>query len=327
MRPSRTAAAIEAKLSSASTNSAASLAASLPFRPMAIPASARLSAGASFTPSPVIATVRPRDCSAVTRRSLWAGEVRAKTSVFDGRFGQCGVVHRLEIGAGQHALGVLQPDHAGDGARGRGMIAGDHLHPDAGGMAFGDRVDRLGPRRVDQADQPDQGEPALQIGGVQDRVVLRHRARCDGDHALAVGGELLDHPRASAPASSGSVPPSARALVGAERQHRLGRALDVDAGVALVVVVQHRHVAMRGIEGDRVGPGPLAEGLGPSPVILPASAISAPSIGSPSTRQPSSCACSTASLQSAAARANSISTACSSGSASASRQRTAPSGA
>jgi hypothetical protein len=38
-------------------HSAASLAASLPFCPIAIPASARFSAGASFTPSPVIATV------------------------------------------------------------------------------------------------------------------------------------------------------------------------------------------------------------------------------------------------------------------------------
>ena len=81
VRPSRTAATMEAKLSSASTRSAASLAASLPVWPMAMPASARLSAGASLTPSPVIATVRPCDCSAFTSRSLWAGEVRANTSV------------------------------------------------------------------------------------------------------------------------------------------------------------------------------------------------------------------------------------------------------
>ena len=61
VRPSRTAAAIEAKLSSASTNSAASFAASLPFFPIAMPASARFRAGASFTPSPVMATVIPCD--------------------------------------------------------------------------------------------------------------------------------------------------------------------------------------------------------------------------------------------------------------------------
>ena len=69
-----------AKLSSASTMSAASLAASVPFWPMATPTSARLSAGASLTPSPVIATTWPSSCSACTRRSLCSGLARANTS-------------------------------------------------------------------------------------------------------------------------------------------------------------------------------------------------------------------------------------------------------
>ena len=69
-----------AKLSSASTMSAASLAASVPFWPMATPTSARLSAGASLTPSPVIATTCPSSCSACTRRSLCSGLARANTS-------------------------------------------------------------------------------------------------------------------------------------------------------------------------------------------------------------------------------------------------------
>ena len=43
-------------MSSASTTRAASLAASVPLMPMAMPTSARFSAGASLTPSPVIAT-------------------------------------------------------------------------------------------------------------------------------------------------------------------------------------------------------------------------------------------------------------------------------
>ena len=59
VRPCRTASAIEAKLSSASTRSDASRAACEPFWPIAMPASARFSAGASFTPSPVIATTAP----------------------------------------------------------------------------------------------------------------------------------------------------------------------------------------------------------------------------------------------------------------------------
>ena len=79
-RPSRTALAMVAKLSSASTMSDASLAASVPFMPMATPTSARLRAGASFTPSPVMATTWPSSCRALTRRSLCSGLARANTS-------------------------------------------------------------------------------------------------------------------------------------------------------------------------------------------------------------------------------------------------------
>uniref|UniRef100_A0A2P2M3J4 Calcium-transporting ATPase 3 endoplasmic reticulum-type n=1 Tax=Rhizophora mucronata TaxID=61149 RepID=A0A2P2M3J4_RHIMU len=53
--PSATAATIEAKLSSAKTMSEALFATAVP-DPIAIPISAFFKAGASFTPSPVIAT-------------------------------------------------------------------------------------------------------------------------------------------------------------------------------------------------------------------------------------------------------------------------------
>ena len=48
---------------------------------MAMPMSACFSEGASLTPSPVIATVCPRDCSARTMHSLCSGLLRANTSV------------------------------------------------------------------------------------------------------------------------------------------------------------------------------------------------------------------------------------------------------
>ena len=49
--------------------------------PMATPMSAFLSAGASFTPSPVIATISPLACNASTMRNLCSGDTRAKTEV------------------------------------------------------------------------------------------------------------------------------------------------------------------------------------------------------------------------------------------------------
>ena len=47
---------------------------------MAIPMSAIFSAGASFTPSPVIATMCPRACRAWAMRSLSSGVARARTT-------------------------------------------------------------------------------------------------------------------------------------------------------------------------------------------------------------------------------------------------------
>ncbi|OMH79105.1 hypothetical protein AX774_g7492 [Zancudomyces culisetae] len=74
-RPSDTAIAIVAKLSSANTMSLAIFATSVPL-PIAIPIFDFLSAGASFTPSPVIATICPNSCNNSTNNCLCAGSVR-----------------------------------------------------------------------------------------------------------------------------------------------------------------------------------------------------------------------------------------------------------
>ena len=49
---------------------------------MATPISAALRAGASLTPSPVIATTAPPACKARTSCSFWAGITRANTSTW-----------------------------------------------------------------------------------------------------------------------------------------------------------------------------------------------------------------------------------------------------
>ncbi len=81
VRPSRTARTMVAKLSSVRTMLAASFATSVP-EPIATPMSALRRAGASLTPSPVIATTCRRACSAVTIRSLCSGATRANTAMF-----------------------------------------------------------------------------------------------------------------------------------------------------------------------------------------------------------------------------------------------------
>ena len=59
--------------------SAASRATSVPPRPIATPMAACLMAGASLTPSPVIATTSCRPWSSFTMRSLCSGSTRANT--------------------------------------------------------------------------------------------------------------------------------------------------------------------------------------------------------------------------------------------------------
>ena len=70
---------IVTKLSSTSTISAAFLATSVPFFPIATPISAFFKAGASFTPSPVIATTFPLALKAFTILTLCSGETLANT--------------------------------------------------------------------------------------------------------------------------------------------------------------------------------------------------------------------------------------------------------
>ena len=77
--PCLTASTIVTKLSSVKTISAAFLATSVPFLPIAIPMSAFFKAGASFTPSPVIATTASVDWYALTILTLCSGVTLAKT--------------------------------------------------------------------------------------------------------------------------------------------------------------------------------------------------------------------------------------------------------
>ena len=77
--PSSTAETTVAKLSSVNITSAASFATSVPTIPIAQPMSAFFKAGASFTPSPVIATISPFACHALTILTLCSGATLAYT--------------------------------------------------------------------------------------------------------------------------------------------------------------------------------------------------------------------------------------------------------
>ena len=99
-RPYSTAPTIVAKLSSVRIITAASLETSVPVMPIATPMFAALSAGASLTPSPVIATIWPLCWSSRTRRTLSSGATRAITPISARLRDQLVVAHRRELGPG-----------------------------------------------------------------------------------------------------------------------------------------------------------------------------------------------------------------------------------
>ena len=135
-RPSSIAATIVAKLSSVSTIVDASRATSVPERPIATPMSARRSAGASLTPSPVIATTWPSGAQRLgdpqlglrggcgrrsARRALAQQLVAARAR---------GIV--VELGAVDRAgRSPPMPDLPRDRRRGQPVVAGDDDDPDA----------------------------------------------------------------------------------------------------------------------------------------------------------------------------------------------------
>mmetsp|Transcript_120295 Transcript_120295/g.285840 ORF Transcript_120295/g.285840 Transcript_120295/m.285840 type:complete len:212 (+) Transcript_120295:966-1601(+) len=80
-RPSSIANTMVEKLSSMSTRSLAFWVTAVPVMPMATPTSAFLKAGASLTPSPVIATIWPSDIKDATIATLSDGQALAKQRV------------------------------------------------------------------------------------------------------------------------------------------------------------------------------------------------------------------------------------------------------
>ena len=176
--PSRTAATIVAKLSSASTMSAASRVTSVPVIPMATPMSAARSAGESFTPSPVMATMFPSACRASTMRSLCSGATRANTATSrTARVRASSSSPSISAPVSARAPAAPMPSSDAMRSGGAGMVPGDHHDPHPGALCLADRHPRLGPRRVDDADHPQVHELAFERLQRFERLVGRPRRR------------------------------------------------------------------------------------------------------------------------------------------------------
>ncbi|MNC69891.1 hypothetical protein D3C75_1206340 [compost metagenome] len=70
---------------------------------------------------------------------------------------QSGIVHGVEVYAGQHTVGILQANLATDSGGGTAVIASDHFYDNACCLALLNGLYRLGSRRVNQSDHAQQG--------------------------------------------------------------------------------------------------------------------------------------------------------------------------
>ncbi len=141
----------------------------------------------------------------------------------------------------------MMPSRAGDGARGGGMVAGDHHRDDAGGLARGDRFGRLGARRIDEAREADEGQAAFQCSASSGVRHRRQPLQREGQHAQALRGQLFGCvlQRRLVDRRHG---PRRSQLVDTQRQHALGRALHQHQH-GLAVAMQRGHARPLGIEG------------------------------------------------------------------------------
>ncbi|MCY1505420.1 hypothetical protein D9M68_396360 [compost metagenome] len=171
-----------------------------------------------------------------------------------GHAAQFVVVDHRQFGAGHRRPADADAQLRTDGAGGLGVVAGDHLHPDAGLLALLDGGDGLGARRVDQADQGEQGEALGDVGEVQLRSGRLRTPGGQGQQAQAARGGVGGH-----------APP----VVGIERGvavvHELPRAhlqdafrgaLDQYPRLARAVPVAAGHETVLGLEGNAVQPRP-----------------------------------------------------------------------
>ena len=228
------------------------LATSVPAMPIATPMSAGCSAGASLTPSPVMATTCPRACSACDQPQLLLGRDAGEDGGPLGRLDRGPRRrHALELRPvtrdrlGARALVTGEPELPGDGGGGAGVVAGDHLDPDAGPRG------RPRPRAPPRA-AAGRSSPAAREGrGRRPRRRGRERAAAGGialraqrQHAQALRRPFP--PRAvRAPRPGRAGPPRRRAPSWATQRGRsaLERALDVGhRRPAVRRPVQRRHV-------------------------------------------------------------------------------------
>ena len=110
-----------------------------------------------------------------------------------GDLGQVSVGDLLQFAAGEGdelpvRFAALEPNLHGDGPGGDEMIARNHLHGDAGALAFAHGGDRGGTRGIHHCLQPEEGEASADMGVFEFGVICLHLPAGEGQHAQSTRG-------------------------------------------------------------------------------------------------------------------------------------------
>ncbi len=146
------------------------------------------------------------------------------------------------------------------------------------------RCGRFGPRRIDQADQPEKRQTALHRAGLHDLGQLAAAALREGEHAQALRGQCSARP--AAPPRRGRRGAAGVELIGAQLQHAFRRALHEHQHAVAVAVqrascarvrasngmlghARHASAAMRPCRSRPPAPRPAARSRSGRPVSSP----------------------------------------------------------
>ena len=165
--------------------------------------------------------------------------------------GQCLVVELVQIAAGRDDVGVGQADRPSNRRSRAGVIARDHLHPNAGVVAACDGFHGLPSWRIGEPEHPQQRQPRGDIVEAQFAMLGGRRLACQREHPLAAAADLVD----PAPPEAGCERLIAvgATLPVAHLEDLFGCTLGVEEAMAGAVVVQRRHEKIFGLERDDVG--------------------------------------------------------------------------
>ncbi len=250
MRPSRTAATIEAKLSSSEHHLRRLL--------------GGFGALAAHCDADVGALQRRRIVDAITghrhhcvaglqgfdNAELVLGAGAGEDRGMLGHLPEGGPIEPVQPVASGDPVVIEQAELPADRGRSGGMVAGDHLYPDSGRPALGHGRDGIVPRRIDHAENAEEDDAVFEIVKGKRVGSGGHWLHAESENALAVRCQPVNLAMPTIPIDR--LDAIVTELFAAKVKNPLRRALDIDDRRPLGLAMQRRHESMAGIEGNLV---------------------------------------------------------------------------